>query len=69
MCTQGFVLGPLLFLLYLNYITRVMDENSCILFADETTLLFTDMDNYALENKSNKYIVYIYSWLCFNKIK
>ena len=45
-----------------------MNTNSCILFADDTTLLFTDMDHYALENKANKYIGYIYSWLCFNKL-
>ena len=65
---KGSVLGPLLFLLYINDITRVMDENSCILFADDTTLLFTDMYHYALENKANKYIGYIYAWLCFNKL-
>ena len=45
-----------------------MDENSCILLADDTTLLFSDMDHCALENKANKYIGYIYSWLCFNKL-
>ena len=63
---QGSVLGVLLFLLYINDITivilyRVMDENSCILFYDDITLLFTDMDHCALENKANKYIGYIYS--------
>ena len=58
---QGSLLGPLLFLLYINYITRVMDENRCILFSDDTTLLFTYMDHCALENKANKYIGYIYS--------
>ena len=65
---QGSVLGPLLFLIYINDITRVMDENSCILFTDDTTLLFTDMDHCVLENKANTYIGYIYSWLCFNKL-
>ena len=52
---RGSVLGPLLFLLYINYIIIVMDENSCILFSDDTTLLFTDMIHCALENKANKY--------------
>ena len=65
---QGSVLGPLLFLIYINDITRVMDENSCILFTDDTTLLFTDMDHCVLENKANTYIGYIYLWLCFNKL-
>ena len=69
---QGSELGPLLFMLYINYISRVnsiiMDENSCILFAGDTTLLLTYMDQCALENKSNTYIGYIYSWLCFNKL-
>ena len=37
---QGSEQGLLLFLLYINDITRVMDENSCILFAD--------MDNCAM---------------------
>ena len=63
---QGSVLGPLLFLLYINNITRVMDENSCIIFADDTTMLFTDMDQCALVNKTYKFIGYIYS--CFNKL-
>ena len=50
----------------LNYINK--HNILCILFADDTTLLFTDMDHCALENKANKYIGYIYSWLCFNKL-
>ena len=45
-----------------------MYEHSCILFADDTTLLFTYMDHYELENIANKYSDYIYSWLCFNKL-
>ena len=42
---RGSLLGPLLFLLYINDITIVMDENRCIICDDDTTLLFTDMDH------------------------
>ena len=31
-------------------------------------LIFTDVDNAILEYKANTCIVYIYSWLYFNKI-
>ena len=68
--SSGFcrLLRLLLFLLYINDITRVMDENSCIIFDYDMTLLFTDMDHCAVENKPTKYIGYIYSWLLFNKL-
>ena len=65
---RGYVRVPLLFMLYINDIPRVMHVNSCILFADDTALLFTDIDHCALENKANKYIGYFYSWLCYNKL-
>ena len=38
-----------------------------VFYHDDSTLLFTDMDHCALENKANKYSGYI-SWLCFNKL-
>ena len=37
---QGSVLGPQLFLLYINYICNVSELNKCILFADDTNLFF-----------------------------
>ena len=45
-----------------------MDDNGCILFADDTTLVFADKDVSILESKANKYIGYIYSSLCYNKL-
>ena len=45
-----------------------MDDNGCILYADDTTLVFADKDVSILESKANKYIGYIYSWLCYNKL-
>jgi len=35
---QGSVLGPKLFLLYINDIGKVLTQLNCVLFADDTTL-------------------------------
>ena len=38
---QGSVLGPILFNLYINDISKVSDILKCVLFADDTNLLGT----------------------------
>ena len=39
---HGSVLGPLLFLLYINNILKSSQESSFYLFADDTTLMYAD---------------------------
>ena len=41
---QGSVLGPLLFLLYVNDLCRSSDKLSFYSFADDTNLLYADRD-------------------------
>lgn len=41
---QGSVLGPKLFILYMNDICNVSKIINCVLFADDSTLLFSGND-------------------------
>jgi hypothetical protein len=48
---QGSVLGPLLFLLYIDYITENIQGAKMVLFAGDTNLLITGKDKFDLQHK------------------
>uniref|UniRef100_A0A672FN99 Reverse transcriptase domain-containing protein n=1 Tax=Salarias fasciatus TaxID=181472 RepID=A0A672FN99_SALFA len=65
---QGAVLGPILFILYINDICKVSDVLKLVLFADDTTIFCTGDDLQALEQEMNTELKKIKSWLDRNKL-
>ena len=66
--TQGSVLGPLLFLLYINDIQTSSAKFDFFLFADNTNLLFAEKSLKSLETVVNKELECVCDWLLANKL-
>ena len=65
---QGSTLGPLLFILYINDIVNTTSLLELILFADDTTLLFSHPDITSQNEIINKELQEICNWFQANKL-
>jgi hypothetical protein len=64
---QGSILGPLLYLIYVNDISK--SSNSHILsFADDTTMYVSDPDVNLLYKKAETEVNNLFNWFCANKL-
>ena len=64
---QGSILGPLLFLLYINDITQAV-KCEILLYADDTCLIFQNSDINEIEIQLNEKFSLICDWFVDNKL-
>ena len=64
---QGSILGPILFLIYINDITNSTSLN-LLSFADDTTVYQSGPHIDTLIDSVNQELIHLYDWLCANKL-
>ena len=65
---QGSILGPLLFLIYVNDLTNASKKFDYLLYADDTTLFITGNNITEIKNVANEEMVHIANWFKSNKL-
>ena len=65
---QGSILGPFLFLIYINDFEKATNYFSLRLFADDTSLTATGKDLDVLFQRIYSELPAIYEWLCSNRL-
>ena len=65
---QGSILGPLLFLIYINDLANVSEKMFSLFFADDSSLFLSGHKPDDLINEMNNEMKYITEWLSTNKL-
>ena len=65
---QGSILGPLLFLIYINDLATSCERLMTLMFADDTNIFFSHKDTNVLFEVMNSEIQSLNQWLIYNKL-
>lgn len=65
---QGSVLGPLLFIIYMNDLPHCLNKLKCLLFADDTSCYQTGKNLNQLYTDTNKELLVINDWFLANQL-
>lgn len=65
---QGTILGPILFILYINDLLNSIPENTIVSYADDTAIVVAGKTWTDVEAKMNKYTEEVAIWLALNKL-
>ena len=65
---QGSILGPLLFLLYINDLPKISNILSFLIFADDTTIIYSNPNLIDLIDKLNSELQHLSEWFSANRL-
>ena len=65
---QGSILGPLLFLIYINDMHTAIKNSTVYHFADDTNLLYSHKNPKTIKKIMNNDLRLLYEWLCANRL-
>ena len=65
---QGSILGPLLFIVFINDLFRYAGNCSIQLYADDTVVYFSGNDVDNIQTELNNSLFIIHKWMCSNKL-